>query len=383
MRCFVSAYPWDVLDEDVEHALDRVCGELGATGLMLHVACPALTRLRPRAVAPRVVRSSGGVFVNVCEEHYAATRCKPVVSKRTGSSALLDTVEKGCAARAIELRAAIHVATIGRMATRYPHAACKNVLDDTSQIGLCLHNPDVRALLGELVAEVSSHPHVAGVELHDVACAWFEAFDSGLVVPVQLTDVDRTLLSLCFCESCQQQAADADVDVASVRRFVLQALNDRLGGGTPAAHDVPGLIERSAPFSRFMIWRAEKRTALLTSLAKRVNGTLLVRQPSQQAIACAEVVSARDTPWRVAIELDPSSATPTVLHGNNPMVEYAIRFEEQGTQYGAALVRLVSALASRGVEVVTFDDYGVWSEQAMRFVTQAVRFGRREATAPR
>ena len=114
---------------------------------------------RARGVEPRVVRSRGGVFFRPSEDRYGATRCKPVVSARARSTDPLTTIAEGCATRGLELRVAIHAGTIGRMAQRYPDAACKNALGDTSRVSLCLHNPDVCTLLAELVAEVSSRPH--------------------------------------------------------------------------------------------------------------------------------------------------------------------------------------------------------------------------------
>ena len=56
-EAMVSAYPWDVLDEGIDEVLDRLHGELGATGLILWAGCAPLLHVRGREIEPRIVRS--------------------------------------------------------------------------------------------------------------------------------------------------------------------------------------------------------------------------------------------------------------------------------------------------------------------------------------
>ncbi|MCH7993863.1 MAG: hypothetical protein IIB57_05395, partial [Planctomycetes bacterium] len=59
---FLTAHPSDVLDAGVDFVLDRVCGELGATGLAVWAALPATNRLCVRQDAACFDSSPGGLL---------------------------------------------------------------------------------------------------------------------------------------------------------------------------------------------------------------------------------------------------------------------------------------------------------------------------------
>ncbi|MGB2985153.1 MAG: hypothetical protein WBE26_04665, partial [Phycisphaerae bacterium] len=120
LQVFLTAYPWDLLDEDLGTVLDRLHGEIGVTGVSVWVSSPALTQLRVRDVEPRVFRTRGGLFFHPDEQRYVATRCKPVVSSRHKTRNPLARIADACAERALELRVIVSAAATGRLAQRYP-----------------------------------------------------------------------------------------------------------------------------------------------------------------------------------------------------------------------------------------------------------------------
>src|SRR5690606_2405053 len=57
----LSSYLWDLVDEGIDEALDRIQGQTGVTGLAVDVHCPPVQQIRPHAgVAPRTFRTHGG-----------------------------------------------------------------------------------------------------------------------------------------------------------------------------------------------------------------------------------------------------------------------------------------------------------------------------------
>ena len=127
LKAFLTAYPWDLIDEGVDAVLDRLHGEVGISGVSVWVASPPVVQLRVRDVGPRVVRSRGGLFFHPDEQPYAATRCKPIVSGWVKGRHPLTRIAEACAERAMDLRVIVSAAMTGRLAQRHAEMACKNV----------------------------------------------------------------------------------------------------------------------------------------------------------------------------------------------------------------------------------------------------------------
>ena len=86
LRAFVSASPWDLIDDDLDGGLDRLHGEVGVTGVSLWAVAPPRVELRTRSINPRVFHTRGGAFFHPEGRYYDATRCKPIASARVKSS---------------------------------------------------------------------------------------------------------------------------------------------------------------------------------------------------------------------------------------------------------------------------------------------------------
>lgn len=377
MRFFITAYPEDLLDEGVETVLDRIQGVLGVNGLTLIAAAAPFERIRGRAIEPRITRSRGGIYFKPAEAQYASTRCKPIASSRARAADPVARIVGSCDQRGLAIRLAIHAATMGRLAERYRDAACKNALDDVSHRSVCLHNSDVQALLGELIADLSSRGELAGVELRDFACGWYDAYDDRLVAPGRLGTATRALLSLCFCESCLQRSDQAGIDGASARRFVASQVNDLLESGEGEGSAFGVFVEQSEPLARYLTWRAGERLALLGQLRERTSTALIIREFGDSASAPPYPSLPSESSFRISRVQSLSPVISDQRCGDAGVSEYACRFNPVHAQDGAALVSQVSAWRRWGAEAITLDDYGLWTEDAMTSVKQAVRFARR------
>jgi len=204
IRAHLTAYPWDLIDEREEAVLDRLRGEIGVTGLSLWVASPPVRQLRVRDVEPRIFSTRGGLFFRPSDEPYTGTRCKPLASGWHKGSDPLARIADACADRSLDLRAVVSATATGRVAQRHPEMACKNVFGAVSDTGLCLANPDVQSYLCGLVTDLSGRYQLTGVSIADFALAWPEAWNQDLRCGVPLDDMARSLLGICFCESCHQ-----------------------------------------------------------------------------------------------------------------------------------------------------------------------------------
>jgi hypothetical protein len=406
MRFFIAAYPWDLMDASLDDVLDRLRGELGVTGMAVHVGCPAALQLRIRDVEPRIVRSRGGLFFRPSPERYESTRCKPIVSGRIGKTDALAGWARACTSRDLDLRVMISAGATGRMAERYTDAACKNVFGDHSRLAVCLSNPDVQAYLVDVVADLSGREGIGGVCLNDFVVGWLEAFVTELEAPVTLTESDRTLLATCFCESCQQRAAEHGLDPALARRAVQLALESRFERNTEAgairrsetgapAADYRTLCERNKPFARYVEQQATGLAALLDRLGEACRVELLVRtsehdplvgnqhpvlrgQTSRLPARSAESPNQRSGPTGM-YELSLGSTDTADVAFPMGAREVAVWSALQGSDDAPCLVSLVAQAVAGGVHGVMFEHWGLWDAAGQTAIKQAVRFARRTA----
>ncbi len=374
LQALITTYPWDLLDEDLDAALDRLHGEVGVTGVSVWAASPPVVQLRARNVEPRVFRTRGGLFFHPVEERYSGTRLKPIVSGWVKSKHPLKRIVEACGERGMELRAIVSAAMTGRLAERHPEMACKNLFTDVSHTSICLLNPDVQTYLCSLVSDLSTDSGLSAVTITDFVSAWGEAFGADLRVGVKLGETDRSLLSTCFCESCHQRATAADVDVAMAQRSAQVILNKCLDNGTPTGAALDTLLADNEPLAAYYRVRGEEMSSFLGRLVEACQGELLLDRclRGQERTLCTA--------------LDWSLPSAVITHVDRPE-ELAGAFcgSARRNELGAPgrfahrseLVSVLSQAVELGFTGVNIDNYGLLPDTALTPVKQAIRLARR------
>lgn len=406
MQTWVTVNPWDLVHDAVADALDFLQGEVGMTGVTVRAAGGPLVQWQRRGDETRIFRTRGGLYFPPDPQHYADTRCKPVVSDWVKKRDPLARLGEACAARGLRLRAAVSATRVGRMALRHPAMAVKNALAAQSESALCIHNPDVQAFLCAMLADLAARPGVAGIVLRDLSSRWVEAESDGLATPFELTPTDRALLGLCFCESCVQQAG-AEVDAAAARRSVQNYLQRRAAGSMEeavlrrAVSDDPVLL-------RYLAWQSETAAALLhrladsTSLGLRVlfdsAHTAMGRafQPSEgpacqpvdawlnpMTVRRSNALQASGYPTPLPAAIVPIAAwteLPAESLGSPPPPEVELTTSLLRSSSAPNVVAGMQRLAAVGVHAVSIANYASLPATAWTALKQGIRYARR-ATA--
>ncbi len=377
LRAFVTFYPWDLIDEGINAVLDRLHGDVGITGVSVWAASPPVTQLRVRDVTPRLFRTRGGLFFHPDEQHYSGTRCNPIVSGWVKGKRPLKKISDACADRGMELRIIISAGMTGRFAQRYSEMACKNAFGDVSYTGLCLANPDVQSYLCGVVADLSSNHSAAGVTITDFVIAWAEAFGPELLVASALSEMEASLLSTCFCESCHQRATAAGVDVGMARRSVTATLQRTFDDGPPSDMELETSLSDNAPLKDYHRWRTAELASLLQRLAQACKCELLLDQSLGVGRLCrhadldlslpAAVITRMENPEQLASAMRPAA--------RRSELRLAATFAHGG--HGPELVSILPKAAELGFAAVEFDNYGLLPESALTPIKQAIRFARR------
>lgn len=381
MRVFLAAYPWDLLDDDLDAVLDRLRGEVGVTGLALWAASPAVLHVRSRPLDPRLVRSEGGLLFHAEDRHYAATRCKPVAAAWLKGKDPLGRIVSACDERGMEVRAVISASRIGRMPQRHPETACKNVFGAESHVSICLANPDVASFLCGLVSELSTSPPTAGVVIRDFDIAWAEAFSPELR-GLQVTDTaSRSLLSLCFCESCRQGAGESGVDAAAACRSVEAMLQLSFDAGGPSQVGTAPTFSDDSPLGAFLRWRRDELGRLLGRLVQACHGDLFLHRGVDRGSYASLDEAMISVPAGVITRIENAAALPSAFASTARLNELSLPEQFAVGPRGPELVSTFSRAVELGFSGVEIDNFGLLPETAFALIKQAVRYARRSAEA--
>lgn len=374
---FLVAYPWDLTVEDAAGALDRLYGDLGVSGISLWVAAPPSNQLRAFHRNPRVFRTRGGVFFQPLHRHYEQTRCQPIVSSWITMGNPLAEISRACADRGLTFRVIVSAAAAGRMAERYPEFACKSAFGDESRTRLCLANAEVQSCLRAMALDLSSTAGVSALTLADFEIRWSDADD---VQPRVLPGpVERSLLAVCFCESCVRRSQSAGIDVEAARRIVDGAVDDAFEHGPRDESQRDDFFAENASLSEHRRRQIEELNALLRKIKECCRVDLLLeryeRDPPADAASGLDLSVPSAVITRVNDPADLSAVTPSRARRN----ELRLPANSAVGSAGAQLVRILPDVAKAGFAAVEIDHYGALSESAFTTLKQAVRFARRSA----
>ncbi len=371
LQTFISAFPWDLTDEGEDEVLDRLHGEIGVTGLSVWAASPPVVQLRPRDVTPRVFRTRGGLCFHSDETRYAATRCKPMVAGWVKAKEPLRRMAEACNARGMPLRLIISASMTGRLAQRHPEMACKNLFAVESHRCVCLSNPDVRTYLECVMRELAETFEPAAIVVRDFEIAWPDATGPDFRTSIELGAVERVLLETCFCESCLQRAAQADVDAEMVRRSAVVLLDAALNRQAAGGPQSTAALTDNAPLVAYLKRSAHHLSGLATHLVEVCPCELILDRRLGELDAVPGANPDWHIPAAVSTRVDRAEQFPAAL------CPEARRNELRLSTAFPRGPELVSSLT----HAVELGNYGLLPEPAWAPIKQAVRFVRRATSA--
>ncbi|GMV97876.1 MAG: hypothetical protein AMXMBFR83_22300 [Phycisphaerae bacterium] len=384
-QTIVHVDPWDLVDEGIDAVLDRLAGEAGATGISVTLSAPAAAYLRPhQGVHPRTFRSEGGLQFQPAKDAYAATRLRPLTAEWLKKSNPLIEVAQACQDRGLTLRGRIVCCQSDLLAPRFDFAAAKDVFGDRHPGWLCPANPDVRAFLRALVADLAANLPTESLEL--VAAGfpppadWNAHRDAGF----DAGPAGQWLLSLCFCESCRQAAADV-VDVAAAARSATVILEPALKTGEPVAPSVADLLADDPILRAFAEWRAEQVMKLIGLMKNACGCRLLLNvgpdawTPDADLAAVAGRCDALVASAATEEAVEPAIRQARTAAGADGRVEISIEGGSPGYTESASLVRSFSTAVRMGLRCAVVGSYGRMPLARLEWIKQAARYALRES----
>ena len=218
----------------MDAVLDNITDRGGIGGVTLAASYHHGRDIFPHNPVRKVRFLEGGtVFFRPDRRRYRDLVLQPIVSKLAEQSDVLEDLCTAAAARSMRVRAwtvFLHNYSLGEA---NPECACRNAFGDSHLTDLCPSNPDVRAYVAALSADIASRGAacVVAESLH------FHGLEHGFHHEryfVELGALGRFLLGICFCEHCMAAARSRGVDADGLRDETRRELERRFAQTPPA-----------------------------------------------------------------------------------------------------------------------------------------------------
>jgi len=220
MESAIWAYPWDLLDEGVDTVLGRLA-DAGIGAVSVAAAYHNVRALCPHNPRRAVVHGEGGVVYFAPDPAAVSElRIQPVVSEMARERDPLAEICEAAARRGVRVHAWLVLHHNSRLGGQHPHATVENAFGDRYPFGLCPANPDVRALTVALVRMLAARPEIDSLELESLGYMGLEHTGHHSKTGLEMDDLHRWLLSLCFCPHCAARMEAQGVEAGAARRRV-------------------------------------------------------------------------------------------------------------------------------------------------------------------
>jgi hypothetical protein len=252
--------------------LDNIGGRAGLGGVTLAAAYHHGRDIFPHNPVRKVHFLEGGtVFFRPDPNRYRGLALLPLTSALARESDVLVDLRREASARSLRTRAwtvYLHNHALGEA---HPECACRNAFGDAHLTDLCPSNPDVRAYVNALTADIAAK----GVSTVVAESLHFHGLEHGFHHEryfIELGPFGRYLLGLCFCDHCVEAARrrgiDAEALKAETRRELERRFNSRPAPeGEELDRDEVGTFA-GGRLSGYLDMRSETVASLVAEAAK-------------------------------------------------------------------------------------------------------------------
>lgn len=378
-RYSMYLYPWDVLDAETTPIAARI-SKLGITAVKLAAVYHSGKVLLPQNARRRVyIPEDGALYFRPSSEFYSQSPVYPPVAglcNRDDPLLLLCKQAEQCGLEVDAWVLCLHNRAIARLR---PDLCTVNAFGEFYPHSLCPLQPDVRAYLAVLIAELARRP-VRSVVLEALGFVPFDHYAYRQIEGVEVGPGENLLLSLCFCGACTRAFPGLERVRPDVRRELTnffhsgrtRALADRL--------DRPPMLQELVQARMDAITRLTAELAAYTTRAGK-RFAVIASSPLKNLITGIDlgdigpVVDSIDYAY-YRRDLDGLPQELTALHASVPescAVDLLLRPGYPDIASGEDLSGKVSLASQSGVRSFSFYNYGLLCETSLDWVRDSIQ----------
>lgn len=228
-RTLLWSYLWDLVDEGLDRSLPAIAGDLGVDAVSVAALYHSGKFLLPRNPRRRVhFPEPGAVYFHPERSRYEGSTVQPRVSELVRERDHYRDARKVAADEGLSFQAWVlgyHNTGVG---SQHPSTCLQNAFGDRYLFGLCPANPDARGYVMTVVEDLLANvePDSVFLETHNYLNYTHGFHHEYTTVPTG--DVEKYLLSLCFCVHCSEVFQAAGIDAAPARDHVREMIDRRL-----------------------------------------------------------------------------------------------------------------------------------------------------------
>ncbi len=389
---YMWCYPWDLIDEGIDEALDRI-QETGVNGICLATTYHSIEHLRMHeafAGRERTYVYSGAAYFQPRLNRYKRTPLVPLVPGWLDERNPPGEIAAACEQRGLSMRSWTVCCHNSEMVSAWPDVGMRNVFGDINPTWMCPLNPDVGEYMRALVEELSSQYAFEAIELESPAFNPARHYHTHIKMGLPPGKVEEFLLNLCFCESCRHGARDAGIDVDQAADAVRTELERWFRTTEPNRGSLDEILDATPGLRAFVRWRIDA----VADYLRRIKGTctcdLVVYAERDVLTSALDLAAFRD---EVDLAMLPcySKADPVEPTDIEDAANWLSRqmAGPERTSIGLmtyppaapdapTLARQVHRLAELGVRTVHLYHHGIMPGACLKWTQQALRKPRRE-----
>ena len=239
MQASTHIFAIDLADEGFGRALDTIHEQGALDGVVLAASYHQAFDVLPHNPVHRLYAHEAGVLYFQPEpSRYDGLKIQPRVSRLADEYDPLARLIAEADRRSMVVRAWTNHLQSTDQGLRHPDCVAQNVFGDRYERWLCVANPDVRAYVRAVSADLARY----AIETHVLESLCYQPFDLVFLNGRSHFTYGPTvkfLLSICFCEHCEAAARRAGVRVDEIRRVVQGELSKSLAGEPSVIDDTP------------------------------------------------------------------------------------------------------------------------------------------------
>jgi hypothetical protein len=380
-------YMWDVLDEGV-NSFANLAKDLGLTNISMASTYHGGKCLQPHNKKHHVYFiEEGAVYFPPDDRFFANTVMKPRVSRLVSARDCWREIVAACEKRGIGTTAwsvFLHNSYLG---TAYPEYTTQNAFGDRYFHALCPSQPAVMDYLRALAGNLAAYP-IQAVEFECFEFVPFHHYSFLQKEGAKLTPFADTLMSVCFCPACAEQAKRSKVNAGAVAKRTKAWLEQYFNGQhreekpiEARIAEIPGLAEyfqmRFGVLSSGLadiagILKAQGKRVIYIDIGQEERLNYMSGLDLEQAAASMDAIEMlfyqRKLSEAPGIVRRIRSAT-----GNKPQVYFAVRPGYPDVERATEVVSMSKAVRDAGVDGISYYNFGLLEKPHMDWIKKAIR----------
>lgn len=379
-------YPWDIATTGIKQVIEDF-QEVGCNTLVVNSSYHQGRFLHPQKQTFHYVNKSAISF-NPDLTRYK--RLQPLVHQDMADQNILSQAREHCEQAAmgfVTWWVGLHNSSLGK---QHPDLCVQNVWGDRYTYALCPSQPEVRHYAAALFEDTLASVRPQRIITESAAFLPMRHGEHHELILLNIGKSAEWLLSLCFCDTCRQNADNEGVDSAGVQQLVQLLVRERLdcdlGHLEEEAYELTHLLLEYPELYNYQQTRMTTVTRLvggLSEIAKRY-GVALDYIPSSVSLPANQTffegVSLRQTAKVVDrfMSLAYSNAEST-LHTLRTISSFtpgranavALSLHAQKNPTKQSLLQHIQAIASSDIDAIYYYNYGLLNRRRLLWIKEA------------